>query len=84
MLEPRANNDRLQKYLESKNQYDTASFGETTSADELTIRGSSGAEDSSGSIDIFRESSLSRQYDLAQSKAAEIEQYEAKVVEKYT
>lgn len=34
-------------------------------------------------MDIFRDSDISRQFDLAKNKAADIEAYEAKVVEKY-
>jgi hypothetical protein len=37
--------------------YDTASFGETTSADELAMVS---AESSSGGVDIFRESHISQ------------------------
>ena len=60
--------------------YDTASFGETTSADELAIVS---AESSSGGVDIFRESHISQQFDLARNKARDIEEYETKIVEKY-
>lgn len=37
MLEPRKTNDALQKYLEQRSSYETASFGETTSADEIVL-----------------------------------------------
>jgi len=44
----------LQKYLEERSNYDTASLGET-SADELALKS---GEDSAGSIDIIRTSTL--------------------------
>jgi len=68
LLEPRKNNEKLQKYLEEKSgsaSYETASFGETTSADELVYKSPSQGDSSSGSLEIFRQTELSRSYDQA-------------------
>ncbi len=69
-----SNNDELQKYLDEK-AYDTASLGET-SADEIIQQASS----SSGGVDIYRESSLSRSYNKAGELAAAVEDYETSIV----
>jgi hypothetical protein len=49
----------LQKYLESKSQkdYDTASFGETTSADELQVQAQQSIDND---LQIFRQSNLTK------------------------
>lgn len=80
MLTPAKSNPKLQKYLEDKSvNYDTASFGETTSADELYVK--SPGEDSS--VEIFRQSEVARQYDKAKQAALDIETYEQVIIEKY-
>lgn len=45
--------------------YETASFGETTSADELVRKSQSQGDSSSGSLEIFRQTELSRSFDQA-------------------
>ena len=60
-MQSRDQNNDLQKYLEAKHQaYDTASFGESTSADELALKSSS-----SGEVEIFRQSQVSKDIDKA-------------------
>jgi len=59
----------LQKYLEDKSNYDTASLGET-SADEIALK--SGEDSAGGSIDIIRTSRLSKSFDEEGQMAAEI------------
>lgn len=61
LLEPRGHNSDLLKYLDDKNSYDTASFGESTSADELVFK----AQSSSGEVEIFRQSPVTKQIDEA-------------------
>ncbi|CDW74365.1 UNKNOWN [Stylonychia lemnae] len=82
MLTPRSNNPDLQKYLEDKAAYETASLGET-SADELTIKSAQSEEDSDKRIDIIRENSLANEFDHIKNVANQVEQYEQKVVDEY-
>jgi hypothetical protein len=66
--------------LEDKNAaYDTASFGETTSADELVMKSSSSA----GEVEIFRQSPVSQKIDEAREAAVNIKVFEDKVVDHY-
>jgi hypothetical protein len=70
----------LQEYL-AGSSYETASFGETTSADDLMVK--TGETTSSGALEIFRQSDLSRNYDEAKQAAKDVDDYEQKIVEKY-
>lgn len=62
--------------------YETASLGETSGDEKTAIKL---ASDSSGdpSVQIFRQSDLSRGYDRARDAAGEIKEYEQKIVDKY-
>lgn len=62
MLTPRSNNPELQKYLEDKVNYETASLGET-SADELSLKSPLSGEDSDKRVDIYRDSRLANEFD---------------------
>eukprot|EP00347_Sterkiella_histriomuscorum_P004264 403361113 len=82
LLTPRTNNPDLQKYLEDKASYETASLGET-SADELALKSNQSDENSDKSVDIYRENRLASEFDHLKNVAAQIEQYEEKVIEEY-
>jgi hypothetical protein len=56
--------------------YDTASLGET-SADEVALAES---QDSSGSVEIYRDSDLARVYTKASDLATAIQDYETSIV----
>ena len=77
LLKPRKSNSKLQQYL-AGSSYDIASFGETTSADELALK--SGETSSSGALEIFRQSEISRNFDEAKQAAKDVEVYENKIV----
>lgn len=82
LLTPRNHNPELQKYLEEKANYETASMAET-SADELVIKQMSNSDNDSKSVDIYRDSRLASEFDHLKQVAAEVEHYEKRVVEEY-
>ncbi len=82
MLKPRTNNPELQKYLEEKSNYETASLGET-SADELAIKTQTSDVDSDKRVDIYRDSRIANHFDRVKELAAEVENYENKIVEQH-
>ena len=79
LFTPRNNNAELQKYLEDKSNYETASLGET-SADELALKS---GEDSDKRVDIVRASGLAQSYEDEQRLAAQVAQYEKEIIDKY-
>lgn len=78
LLTPRSNNPQLQKYLEERSSYETASLGET-SADELALK----SGEDSDKIDVLRPSTLAQSYDSEKQMAAEVALYERKIVDEY-
>ena len=72
MLTPRSNNPDLQKYLEDKAAYETASLGET-SADELSLKSPQSEEDSDKRVDIIRESRLANEFEHIKNVASQVE-----------
>ena len=80
MFEDRSKNRKLSDYLASKSEgFETASFGETTSGDEMVVAESS----TGGNVQIFRETETSKNFEMAKIRAELIENYEKSVVSKY-
>ena len=63
----------------AERSYESASLGET-SADELILVSNSA---SSGDLEVYRDSEVSKQYEEAKMIAGEVEQYEKEIVEKH-
>ena len=72
MLEPRSNNDKLQKYLEDRSKdknYESASFGETSGDERSSLKVLSSESSGDLAVKIFRESPLTLKLNQAMTAA---------------